>query len=360
PKKQVRFNNNGLPVGPSSTQFVTFIGKMARMYCAPTYAYWPIVPDDIKKHIFKRVTESVYTIISLLPCLNAMPIPCATAHSSTDEPLLAAITLPVSLRSAAAHPPIDPFLSYFIFSCFILKDVYDLLPTRRVGVLLKANISWKYWKHRLRKVYDRYSTNSERMKNIPKRTKKEDWESFIEICSTDEEKIKREKGKLSREHMKLPHTSGRLGCARIEEELIKENPDGTVTRTHVFVATHTSKDRSCLSLALRPTLRLVSLDPYLGEKDLDNDPVAKVIGRDGKGRVRGLGTGVTKTVVHASAPYIKIVEEEKRKHESTDENVKLVMQRLDEQTRARKILEKKLEGYALVFENTSPQEISQA
>ncbi|KAF9609283.1 hypothetical protein IFM89_015129 [Coptis chinensis] len=138
------------------------------------------------------------------------------------------------------------------------------------------------------------------MENIPKHTKKEDyWESFIEICLTDEEKIKREKGKLSREHMKLPHTSGRLGCARIEEEL--------------------------------------------------------GIGRDGNGRVRGLGTGVTKTVVHASALYIKIVEEEKRKHESTDENVKLVMQRLDEETRARKILEKKLEGYAPEFENTSPQ-----
>ncbi|KAF9618312.1 hypothetical protein IFM89_000947, partial [Coptis chinensis] len=162
------------------------------------------------------------------------------------------------------------------------------------------------------------------MENIPKRTKKEDWESFIEICSTNEEKIKREKGKLSREHMKLPHTSGRLTCARIEEELDEIK-------------------------------RLVSLDPYLGEKDLDNDPVAKVIGRDGKGHVRGLGTGVTKTVVHASAPYIKIVEEEKRKHEITDENVKLVMQRLDEETRARKILEEKLESYAPQFENTSPQ-----
>ncbi|KAF9592120.1 hypothetical protein IFM89_011958 [Coptis chinensis] len=153
PKKQVRFNYNGLPIGPGSTQFVTFIGKIARMYCAPTYANWPIVPEDIKKHVFKRVTDEIK--------------------------------------------------------------------------------------------------------------------------------------------------------------------------------------------------RLVSLDPYLGEKDLDNDPVAK-------GRVRGLGTGVTKTVVHASTPYIKIVEEEKRKRESTDENVKLVMQRLDEETRARKILGEKLEGYTPKFENTSP------
>ncbi|KAF9626220.1 hypothetical protein IFM89_031347 [Coptis chinensis] len=223
-------------------------------------------------------------------------------------------------------------------------DVYDLSPTCRVGVLLKANISWKNWKHRLRKVYDRYSTNSERMENIPKRTKKEDWESFIEICSTDEEKIKREKGKLSREHMKLSHTSGRLGCARIEEELIGKTQ---MVR---------SQERMCLWPHIQDEIkRLVSLEPYLGEKDLDNDPVARVIGRDGKGRVRGLRTGVTKTVVHASAPYIKIVEEEKRKRESTDENVKLVMQRLDEETRERKILAEKLQDYAPEFENTSPQ-----
>ncbi|KAF9591930.1 hypothetical protein IFM89_010288 [Coptis chinensis] len=227
PKKKVWFNFNGLPVGPGSTQFDTFIGKMARMYCAPSYADWPIMPDDIKKHVFKRVIV-----------------------------------------------------------------VYDLSPTRRVDVLLKASISWKNWKHRLRK--------------------------------------------------------------------IKESPNGTVTRTHVFVATHSSKDGSCPFLELRPSLdeikRLVSPDPYLGEKDLDNDPVAMVIGCDGKGHIRGLGTGVTKTVVHASAPYIKIVEEEKRKHEITDENVKLVMQRLDEETRACKILEEKLEGYAPEFENTSPQQ----
>ncbi|KAF9605006.1 hypothetical protein IFM89_012962 [Coptis chinensis] len=117
-----------------------------------------------------------------------------------------------------------------------------------------------------------------------------------------------------------------------------------------------SQERMCLWPHIQDEIkRLVSLDPYLGEKDLDNNPVAKVISRDGKGRVRGLGTGVTKTVVHASAPYIKIVEEEKRKHESTVENVKLVRQHLDEETRARKILEKKLECYAPEFENTSPQ-----
>ncbi|KAF9617530.1 hypothetical protein IFM89_037130 [Coptis chinensis] len=108
--------------------------------------------------------------------------------------------------------------------------------------------------------------------------------------------------------------------------MIKESPIDIVTRTQLFVATYTSKDRSCPFPAVKPSLdeikRLVSLDPYLGNKDLDNDAVANV---DGKGRVRGLGTGVIKTVIHVAAPYKKIAEEEKRKCEITDENVRLVM-----------------------------------
>ncbi|KAF9599220.1 hypothetical protein IFM89_036346 [Coptis chinensis] len=175
----------------------------------------------------------------------------------------------------------------------------------------------------------------------------------------DEEQIKREKGKSSREHMKLPHTSGRHGCARIEGDLIKESPYGKVTRTQIFVATHTSKNGSCfpaVKLSLDEIKRLVSLDPFLGNKDLDNDPMAKVLGRDGKGRVRGLGIGVSKTVVHAAAPYNRIAEEEKRKRGTTNGNFRLVMQRLDEESRARKILEEKLEVYARdppEFENIS-------
>ncbi|PIA25916.1 hypothetical protein AQUCO_10300007v1 [Aquilegia coerulea] len=68
----------------------------------------------------------------------------------------------------------------------------------------------------------------------------------------------------------------------------KESPTGTVTRTQLFVAIHTKTDGTCPSLETRPTLdeirRLISIDPYLGETDLDHDPVAIVCGVDGRGR----------------------------------------------------------------------------
>ncbi|KAF9597299.1 hypothetical protein IFM89_017083 [Coptis chinensis] len=73
--------------------------------------------------------------------------------------------------------------------------------------------------------------------------------------------------------------------------------------------------------------------------------IDEVYGHDGNGRVRGLGIGVTKTIIHVVAPYKKIAEEEKRKREITDENVRLVMQRLDEESTAHKILQEKMEVY---------------
>ncbi|KAF9617989.1 hypothetical protein IFM89_039286 [Coptis chinensis] len=65
----------------------------------------------------------------------------------------------------------------------------------------------------------------------------------------------------------------------------------------------------------------------------------KVIGRDRRGRVRGLGGGVTKTVYHASAPYKEIAQREKRACESSESGYEAVMARLDEADKARKILE---------------------
>lgn len=83
-----------------------------------------------------------------------------------------------------------------------------------------ARVSWKDWKYRLRKVYDKYPTNAERKLHKPKRVKKEDWNMFIFICSSNAEIRKREKGKAAREKMKLPHTSGRCGAARTAEILV--------------------------------------------------------------------------------------------------------------------------------------------
>ncbi|KAF9603284.1 hypothetical protein IFM89_034617 [Coptis chinensis] len=123
----------------------------------------------------------------------------------------------------------------------------------------------------------------------------------------------------------------------------KNSPTGEVSRTKGYVAIHTRRDGSCINFETKQSLeeidRLVSNEPDIVERDLDNDPIALVIGRDGRGRVRGLGSGVTKTVYHASAPYKEIAQREKRVRENSESGYEAIMARLDEADKARKILE---------------------
>ncbi|KAL5721905.1 hypothetical protein ACHQM5_005490 [Ranunculus cassubicifolius] len=102
--------------------------------------------------------------------------------------------------------------------------------------------------------------------------------------------------------------------------------------------------------------QFVSICPSSINKDLDHDPVAKICGRDGNRRGRGYTSGVSKTVLHLAAPYKEIARRGKRKRKETEEKFKLIVERLDEETRARKILEQILASHfssTLEFHNSN-------
>ncbi|KAF9594198.1 hypothetical protein IFM89_028855 [Coptis chinensis] len=84
----------------------------------------------------------------------------------------------------------------------------------------------------------------------------EEWDLFVDMESTELACLRRERGKENREMMKNPHTTGRRGLARTVEEM--------------------------------------------------------VFGKDGRGRVLGLGSGVSKTTLMAAAPYKRKAEEAER------------------------------------------------
>ncbi|KAF9595200.1 hypothetical protein IFM89_037786 [Coptis chinensis] len=180
----------------------------------------------------------------------------------------------------------------------------DLPLIRKECTLRKLNTAWKQKKYELRQVYDKFPTDAERKRNVPSKVKKEEWEAFVDMCSP---------------------------------------PTGEVSRTEGYVAIHMRRDGSCINFETKQSLeeidRLVSNEPDIVERDLDNDPIALVIGRDGRGRVRGLGSGVTKTVYHASTPYKEIAQREKRARENSESGYEAIMARLDEADKARKILE---------------------
>lgn len=67
--------------------------------------------------------------------------------------------------------------------------------------------------------------------------------------------------------------------------------------------------------------RLVEDDPHLGQKDLDNDPVAMLCGRDLKGFVRGMGGGVSKTEIRASATSREISRQQLPKNKAMEADI---------------------------------------
>ncbi|KAF9606696.1 hypothetical protein IFM89_027740 [Coptis chinensis] len=152
------------------------------------------------------------------------------------------------------------------------NEEYNLSGTTKEKVMAKANEYWrKYKSSSLRKVYDKYRTDEERKRHCPGAVRKEDWEKFVDNESIEAAKSRRVNGKLSRQAAIARQRSGRKGSARIAHELesIKE---------------------------------IVASNPASTMLDLDHDPVAQVLGRDTKGRFRGLGAGVSRRGLDASAP----------------------------------------------------------
>ncbi|CAH9128236.1 unnamed protein product [Cuscuta epithymum] len=252
-KKDVMFNEYGQPVGLGSEKFSTAVGKIAKAHCPPAIKSWKNVSSTIKNTIWNNVTYE-----------------------------------------------------------YSVPEVY------RKKVLRKANIAWKNWKSSLRKKYDKHKTDVDRKKNRPRGMKKEDWEEFIVFCSTKADKGRREKGRKARGCAKRLHSSGRTGCARIAHKMKEESLTGDINRTELYLITHVRKVGSTsmsTSEGLDQIRKLVADDPYLGHKDLDHDAVAMVCGPDGKGYVRGMGGGVTKTEIRASGPSREIARKEKKQHE---------------------------------------------
>ncbi|KAF9607547.1 hypothetical protein IFM89_036909 [Coptis chinensis] len=134
---------------------------------------------------------------------------------------------------------------------------------------------------------------------------------FVDMESTEHARIRRERGKENRRMMKNPHTTGRRGSTRTVEEMVANDPANPPSRTDIFVVTHTRKNGTFVSEEIEIN-EIVARDPSTKYKDLDHDPVAEVFGKDAKGRVLGLRSGVSKTTRMPAAHYKKKSEEAER------------------------------------------------
>ncbi|KAF9599253.1 hypothetical protein IFM89_036551 [Coptis chinensis] len=120
------FNDDGQPIGENKAKYVTAIGKVARTHIPITCYDWPTL-DTIDKNLKDK-----------------------------------------------------------LWDCIL--EEFDLPPCRKGTTLHKLNIAWKQRKSSLRcKWYDKFPTDVKQKRNIPPLVKKEDWEQFVDLCSTEVE-----------------------------------------------------------------------------------------------------------------------------------------------------------------------------
>ncbi|KAL5698199.1 hypothetical protein ACHQM5_029269 [Ranunculus cassubicifolius] len=197
----------------------------------------------------------------------------------------------------------------------------------------------------------KFETVQEKKLNPAKGVKQEDWELFVDLESTEEARIRRQKGKANREKLKNPHTTGRRGSARTAEILLANDPTNPGTRTDFFIATHTRQDGSYLSEEIRQKMNqinaIVAADPSSKMKDLDHDPVSQVYGHDGRGCTRGYGDDVSKTTLIAAEPYKRKAQEEVNSRLELQNELGDLRNELAEEKKARMEMQEQMNAFLL-------------
>ncbi|KAI3957988.1 hypothetical protein MKW98_020630 [Papaver atlanticum] len=265
-RKLIIFDKYGRPCDVGSEVFATDIGRIVRLHCPPAIESWTKVPHSIKDNIWKDIVIK-----------------------------------------------------------YVVPEIY------KPNVLLRANKAYKNWKRQLRVELDKHDTVAERKINMPKRLIKnrEDWESFVDFCNTDEDKKRRAIGKKAREGLEFLHSCGRKGIHRKIYDLEKESPTGEVTRAAIFLDTHIPKNindpesPSISDIKMRLIKELVEANPD-GQKDIGNDAVSLVCGRDTRGVVLGLGGGVSITKVRASAASVESLRKVQQENKSLQSDIHLL------------------------------------
>ncbi|KAI3915759.1 hypothetical protein MKW92_033188 [Papaver armeniacum] len=259
----ITFDKYGRPCDVGSEEFATDIGKIVRAFCRPAIESWRKVPDSMKENIW----------------IN-------------------------------------------IIARYVVPEIY------KPNVLARASKSYKTWKSQLRGEMDKHETIAEKKKNMPWRliSNREDWESFVDFCNTDEDKKRRAAGRKARENLEFLHSCGRKGIYRKLYDLEKASPTGEVNRAAIFVDTHVSKNindpesSSISDIKMRLIKELVEANPG-GQKCIDNDAVAQVCGLDAKGVVRGMGGGVSRAKVLASAASVETLRKVQQENKSLQSDI---------------------------------------
>ncbi|KAF9602346.1 hypothetical protein IFM89_026684 [Coptis chinensis] len=163
----------------------------------------------------------------------------------------------------------------------------------------KLNEAWRNYKHKLYETFVEDEDPSLVKEVAPRNIPLEDWHKFVDYCNTDKFKAMSERNKMNREQQIMPSSLGRTSIAIARNKLALEKGilESEITRADSYMLIHKPKETNSIK-------NHISEHPEL-QYDLSEDAIATVVGPDKRGRYRGLGTRVCKTVLRKGDSLMK-------------------------------------------------------
>ncbi|KAK9090485.1 hypothetical protein Sjap_023662 [Stephania japonica] len=186
-------------------------------------------------------------------------------------------------------------------------------------VLQMIGRCWRQFKAKLTKDIMEASKKKNKAKAIahvrPANIKSDlEWNEFVEERLSPGFQEKSEKYRAIRKKLKFAHTMSRKGYARLEQEMKKTqaNPS-TISRVDLWTQGHLKRNGEPLNDEIASIVeelqRQHQTNPDTPLTDINDDALAKILGPEGRGQVRGLGLGASRSQVNARLLYEERIKE---------------------------------------------------
>ncbi|KAK9113865.1 hypothetical protein Syun_020662 [Stephania yunnanensis] len=191
--------------------------------------------------------------------------------------------------------------------------------SRKGRILQMIGRCWRQFKAKLTKDIMEASKKKNKAKAIarvrPANIKSDqEWNEFVEERLSPGFQEKSEKYRAIRKKLKFAHTMSRKGYARLEQEMKKnqDNPS-TISRVDLWTQGHLKRNGEPLNDEIASIVeelhRQHQTNPDTPVTDINDDALAKILGPEGRGQVRGLGLGATRSQVNARLMYEERIKE---------------------------------------------------
>ncbi|KAI3940814.1 hypothetical protein MKW98_030133 [Papaver atlanticum] len=252
-KEVVIFNNKDQPIGDPSVQLASVLGVLVRRNIPLKHKDWRLVPKEAKDNIWAIVMQR-----------------------------------------------------------FVIDEFYKDYYLGKMGCYLKEDKSRKDGKIL---VLDELK-EEEREKRLaalkPANDTVNEWEEFVKHVCSEEFRTKRSRMQQVRQKHTTPHTISRLGYARLEAKMELKTQE-EIDRVELWKVGHKQKEGKEPNPGVMEALE--KIQRAAGEHGADvgsfvtYDLLAKDLGDDKPGKLRGIGYGATKTKIVVKTHYNKIIKD---------------------------------------------------